>query len=42
MGSNPILSEKKKSRERLFLFVLFTLLSSFFSFLFVLLRDFFQ
>ena len=41
-GSDPDYRQKKKSRERLFLFVLFTLLSSFFSLLFVLLRDFFQ
>ena len=41
-GSIPPRVKKKKSRERLFLFVLFTILSSFFSLLFVLLRDFFQ
>ena len=34
-------TKKKKSRQRLFLFVLFTLLSSFFTFLSVPLRDFF-
>jgi hypothetical protein len=36
------LPKKKKSRKRLFLFVLFTLLSSFFTFLSVPLRDFFR
>ena len=42
-GSSPVIrSKKKKSRQRLFLFVLFTLLSSFFSLLFVLPRDFFR
>ena len=42
-GSTPAVSiKKKKSHQRLFLFVLFTLFSSFFSLLSVSLRDFFQ